>query len=389
MTQQPLDVRGESIGLRRAGGGRVRSRTRGGAPPRFGVSAGPAQTSPAGNGEIEAAVKQLTGIIRTNKLDLERSLGKEIPLGHPVMTWLVEYAAWMLTVRTIGPDGLVAYERVRGKAFHKRFVRFGELVNVHLPVDGPDRANRGALDARAVEGVMLGYGTMSHSYFVWMPHLRQVKLMRSIYRLPESQRWSAEKVGDIDVTVKDQTALRGARTVPLTDREPEGAGPKEPELLRRAARRLELRQSDFDPAMGGHGWTEHCPKCDRARLHGWRSSKHSQHSAACRSRLEEALSQTKRGQERLEHTQQRFARRRAAHEAPLGKATSWLSPTLAPAPGQTALLRRQGSLRRSLRRTRAPRNPSKTTAKRAIPIWALRRTREAMSLHLQDQCSTC
>ena len=98
----------------------------------------------AGNGEIEAAVKQLSGIIRTNKLDLERSLGKEIPLGHPVMTWLVEYAAWMLTVRPVGPDGLVAYERVRGKAFHKRFVRFGELVNVHLPVDGPDRANRGA-----------------------------------------------------------------------------------------------------------------------------------------------------------------------------------------------------------------------------------------------------
>ena len=99
--------------------------------------------------EIEAAVKQLTGIIRTNKLDLERSLGKEIPQGHPVMTWLVEYAAWMITVRTVGPYGLVACQRVRRRGFHKSFVRFAEVVNVHLPVDGPDRAKRGALDMRA------------------------------------------------------------------------------------------------------------------------------------------------------------------------------------------------------------------------------------------------
>ena len=44
----------------------------------------------AGNGEIEAAVKQLTGILRTNKLDFERRINKEVPLSHPLMTWLVE-----------------------------------------------------------------------------------------------------------------------------------------------------------------------------------------------------------------------------------------------------------------------------------------------------------
>ena len=37
----------------------------------------------AGKGEIEAVVKQLTRIMRTNKLDLKRSLGKEIPQGPP------------------------------------------------------------------------------------------------------------------------------------------------------------------------------------------------------------------------------------------------------------------------------------------------------------------
>ena len=67
---------------------------------------------------------------------------------------------------------------------------------------------------------MMGYGTVSRSYVVWLPHLRQVKRMRSIYRLPEFQRWNAEKLGDIDVTVKDQTAPRRARAVPLSDGAP-------------------------------------------------------------------------------------------------------------------------------------------------------------------------
>ena len=271
----------------------------------------------AGNGEVENAVKQVTGILRTNKLDLEKRIGKDIPLGHPVVTWLVEYAAWMINVRVVGSDGLVAYQRVRKRPFHKRILPMGEVVHVHLPPDGPDRAERGALDSRAVEGVMLGYGAMSHSYWVWLPHARQVKPMRSITRMPLSQRWSAEKLEDIDVPRKGMHAGRGARAVPFTDRAPDHS-----EAVRKArtARRLELRQSDFDPARGGHGWTEHCPKCNHARLHGWRSASTAQHSAACRARIEKELVNTARGRERLERTRVRFDRQtRARADARDGK----------------------------------------------------------------------
>ena len=47
--------------------------------------------------------------------------------------------------------------------FHKRVVPLGELVHVHLPLDGSAQARRGALEARAVEGVMFGYGDVSQS----------------------------------------------------------------------------------------------------------------------------------------------------------------------------------------------------------------------------------
>ena len=93
-----------------------------------------------------------------------------------MITRLVEYE----------PDGMVTFEKVRQRPFHKRLLPFAELVNVHLQLDGPAPARRGALEARAVKGIMLGYGDVSHSYLVWLPHIRQVRLVRSITRLPVS-----------------------------------------------------------------------------------------------------------------------------------------------------------------------------------------------------------
>ena len=55
------------------------------------------------------------------------------------MTWLAEYAAWIINIRVVGA------ERVRRRPFHKRLLPFGKLVHVHLPLDGPAQARRGAL----------------------------------------------------------------------------------------------------------------------------------------------------------------------------------------------------------------------------------------------------
>ena len=79
---------------------------------------------------------------------------------------MVEYCAWIHNVRTRGPDGLTAYQRVRGKDFKKRLVPFGELLPVHMPIKGPERREGGALDARAVEGLFFGYGCAFA--FLWL-----------------------------------------------------------------------------------------------------------------------------------------------------------------------------------------------------------------------------
>ncbi len=60
--------------------------------------------------------------------------------------------------------------------------------------------------------------------------------------------------------------------------------------------------------MGGFGWTEHCPKCTKARDHGWKEAANSQHTAACRTRIEAELAETEQGRVRLAHPQQRSDR---------------------------------------------------------------------------------
>jgi len=257
----------------------------------------------SGNGQIEATVKQFTGILRTNKLDLEKRLSREVPLKSPILHWLVEYAAFIVTIRVKGEDGKTAHQRVRKCDFAKRLVPFGELVLVHLPIKCPERQAAGALDARSKYGLVLGYGRQRHSYVVYVDGA--VKEYRSIHRLPLSQRWEAAQLEQVAVTPKDVHGGRGARAVPFSDREaPSDEQQQQPR--RRAPRQLELRQADFDPAMGGFGWTEHCPKCTKAQRYGWKKSANQQHTQACRIRMENLLAQTARGRERLGHTKERL-----------------------------------------------------------------------------------
>ena len=74
--------------------------------------------------------------------------------------------------------------------------------------------------------------------------------MLSTTRLPLSQRWSAPALEAITATKMDQHGGYGARAVPFARRQRDAVGPEaERALGRRAARRLEFRQRDFDPAM--------------------------------------------------------------------------------------------------------------------------------------------
>ena len=62
---------------------------------------------------------------------------------------------------------------------------------------------------------------------------------------------------------------------------------------------------------------EQCPKCTRARIHGWHKADKFKHNEACRKCVEAELAQTARGRARLDLTAQRRERWESARSAPV------------------------------------------------------------------------
>ena len=60
------------------------------------------------NGKAERAIQSVEDLARTLKTSLEARLGCRIPMAHPVMNWLVEHAALLLTKYQLDKEGRTA-----------------------------------------------------------------------------------------------------------------------------------------------------------------------------------------------------------------------------------------------------------------------------------------
>ena len=59
-------------------------------------SENPLEYDPQSNGQAEAAVRQVKGMIRTLRSSLESDIGYRVPARHPAIAWLVRHAADVL-----------------------------------------------------------------------------------------------------------------------------------------------------------------------------------------------------------------------------------------------------------------------------------------------------
>jgi len=62
------------------------------------------------NGSIENGVRAFKGLFRVHLLALDRKLGTQIPIDHPIVAWLVEFVGDVLTKYLVGLDGKTGYE---------------------------------------------------------------------------------------------------------------------------------------------------------------------------------------------------------------------------------------------------------------------------------------
>ena len=88
---------------------------------------------------VENAAKQVQGLSRTLKMALGRAISKGIPLEHPVVSWLVEHAAFSLSARRLKANGITAHQHLRGRQFVKSSMVFGEWCPWKLTEKGPVR----------------------------------------------------------------------------------------------------------------------------------------------------------------------------------------------------------------------------------------------------------
>ena len=246
------------------------------------------------NGDIEVGVRDLKGILTANKLCLEERLGRRVPSDHMIMAWLVEHAAWIITTRRRGEDGLSAYQRVRGRDYLKREVGFGEMVMRKLPRKGPEVS--ADLQGGWQDGVVLGYSTTSHEYWVFANN--QVVLCRDVKRRPGNVRWNADAVAAVNVHRHDLHKPKAVVAMPSVDvPDPQRIAPK------RNVQRILLKRHDFVD----FGLSESCPKCEDAQKYGWSSwgQSNKNHTEACRARIENELKQTADGKRRLDEARLR------------------------------------------------------------------------------------
>ena len=88
--------------------------------------------------------------MRVMKIAIEGYTMCEIPLGHPIIPWLVEAAAWTLNRFEIGKDGKTSYQRLKGKPFETPVAEFEEKVTYLKQKKKSEK--RSKIEARTGEG---------------------------------------------------------------------------------------------------------------------------------------------------------------------------------------------------------------------------------------------
>ena len=270
------------------------------------------------NGEIESAVKEVKGIIRATKSNLEKKLGKTLDRKDPMLAWMPTYAADMISRHRVGKDGCTAEKRRTGKNWGRPGFQYGELIHVKEAMTKSAKQARGSYDMAMREGRYLGHHGRTGALLVMTKD--GVIRGNGARRMPEERRWSTEGWDELkglpwDVRPKRRSIARGlvsgsdAVALPIE-------GPATVPTLDKRSSRMYVTRADIDPEAFGP--TDGCPGCTAVAIKGSAIVAHNDRS---RMRIAEELSKTEAGRERLEE----HRRKRRAVEPAGDKETSDLA----------------------------------------------------------------
>ena len=173
-------------------------------------------------GHVEGANRLAAVFLRTNKLKLERKIGRELRPSDPSVSCLLNSVGWMIT---------------RFQLWYRLAARVS--------------AGRGKWEARFARGNWVGKSEIDDTHLV-VDLERGIQKDRTARRMPEEFRWNAEMLQDIRFTPWKPTPGKSAQVV---------------------GRNMYITERMID----AHGPTDSCRKC---------STGPGNHSAECRQRIE-------------------------------------------------------------------------------------------------------
>ena len=140
------------------------------------------------NGRVENIIRRVQEKVRTLRHQLESNIRYKISDDAPIMSWLVRWAAELLSKYFPGGDGRIPYERIRQESCAVPIAPFGESV-MHLPLTTVKR-NKGEPVKKM--GVYLGTNERTEESVIGID--RGVVKCRSINRLVKEDRWNKDIV---------------------------------------------------------------------------------------------------------------------------------------------------------------------------------------------------
>ena len=146
------------------------------------------------NGKAERAIREVEGMVRCFKAELEHRVKVRFPVRHPVMQWLVEYMGVLLSKYHLLKDNTTPYQSLHGQRAQEKIAYFGESVFFFVP-----KRRRAKLDLCWAEGVYLGTLMGSNECLVGLPN-GDVTRASGVSRVRADQRWKPRLLQDLTGT---------------------------------------------------------------------------------------------------------------------------------------------------------------------------------------------
>ena len=249
----------------------------------------------AANGDVESAVRQVQGQIRTMKDALESRYGERIARDSHILPWLVMHAAATITRYRKDADGITAYRRWKGKEFKRAVAEFGENV-WYLKSDS---AGKNKYANRWQEGIWLGITDDTGESIVGTDE--GVVKAKDFRRKPIiRERWNKERLAGMKGVPWKTSVHEEGDELRIQISMPSDDGPlselvKSREVSDPRVKRFRINPRDIQK----YGYTKGCLGCKCLS----RGQPAQSHNEACRARITEELK--KEGDARLEREKTR------------------------------------------------------------------------------------